>query len=235
MRKICLVVILGLFVLGGCSKKSETEVSKASVQEPTKEAAQVEGETGESVAEVKEAAEAEQVKKTEQGENGVAEDKAKDAAVYAVMKGEKYEALGWMIEMGVKPEKDVVVNREIVQEDGTFEIEEMYAAMVVMTRIRRHHSFNTAEDLKAEREKSLEAYEMVVTKDEPMSLQLGKTTFKATYLTGHNEDTRQNIEYLVSDETFDFGFRMSVGADFIDNYQAEMDIWVKNLKLVEKK
>ncbi len=251
MKKLVLLLaILIPFTFAACSKKADDAVdSKVEIAKAEAEKAKAEAE--------KAKAEAEKVK-TEAGIAEAEANKAQAEADKAQAEADKAQAeaggvgrytapedlptldgtlepTGLVLAMGVRPIRDIKTIRVAGTDDGTYIIEELFNKTIAFSTERRKSMNNVEEEYlhNLTRKIDTSAHDIEVSKDDKMSARLTYPSWKITYESGFNEDTRKCIDYYVQTEEFDYRFHTSIDSDEFDSQSHHLEAWFDNLEMKE--
>ncbi|MBQ9395264.1 MAG: hypothetical protein IJU23_07070 [Proteobacteria bacterium] len=255
MKKLVLLLaILIPFTFAACSKKAddavdskvelakaEAEKAKAEAEKAKAEAEKVKAEAGKAEAEANKA-EAEANKAQAEADKAMAEAMANEGGVGRFTPPEELPELdgklnpkGLVLFMGVRPIRGIKTVRVAGTEEGTYIIEELYDRTIAFSSERRKSMGNVEEEYlhNLTRKIDTSAHDIEVSKDDKMSAQMTYPSWKITYESGFNEDTRKCIDYYVQTEEFDYRFHTSIDSDEFDSQSHHLEAWFDNLELRE--
>ncbi len=138
-----------------------------------------------------------------------------------------------VLEINDKPEGKFIKND--VAADGTYQNEELIDGMIVLGTSKIAPIADGQDNVRVYINKSADnAYELNVEQDSDLTAKLTYPTYKATYKTGHNEDMRENTDYVILTDKNSFIMHVSVPADFAEDNAGMINGLVNGMNLVEK-
>ena len=75
--------------------------------------------------------------------------------------------------------------------------------------------------------------DLVIAQDDAVSAALTYPAWRVTYLTGENEDTRQNTDIYIQTDAWDFYFHTDVPIDNAKDYSAVIESWIASFTLTD--
>ena len=117
--------------------------------------------------------------------------------------------------------------------DGTYMYAEMLDALVYIQLERKKATF-AADAAKVSLLLAEEDGDKPeAAQDEKLSERLTYPAYKAEFITGSNEDTRNNLAVYVGTDDWDFIISISVAADYLEEYEKRMKEWYDGLAFEE--
>lgn len=222
--------------------KAEAEIAKAEAEKAKADAEKVKAEAGKAEAEAEaETAKAEAAKAEAEIAKAEAEQNDDTEHVDRYTAPENLPDLdgtvnprGLVLVMGVRPERGIKMIRAAGTENGTYLIEEIYDGTIAFSNERRKGVTHSQDAIENEaRSFAPDARDMTIAEDKKMSKQLSYPSWKLTYITGNNEDTRKNVDYYIQTDEFDFRIHTSIAIDQFNRNKMHLDAWFENLKFEE--
>ncbi|MBR4984675.1 MAG: hypothetical protein IKY83_02915 [Proteobacteria bacterium] len=225
-KAIYLILILSSFSLFACTRAASHDAQAGDA--PAAEAAAGSGEAGQ-------AADAGQT--ADAGKQaGIPGDPDKSARAEARYVDDAGQPLGLQLEIAAVLPGEVTEIEHQVGADGLYKRVWLYEGMVSYS-LERLPKAELGEGGVREAFARLEpdAYDASLRPEDDMKRQLGgAVAWKWFYSTGHNEDTRTNTDYYVQRDDFDYRFKISVPADFVEEYARPVKSLVNGLVFVTR-
>jgi len=231
-KSILFALLLGALCFTACDKKpastpDASEVVKVDDTAKADAAAKSDDKKADDAAKA-DAAKAEDSAKTDDKK---ADDAAKADDTKAVDAAQA-EPKGLVIKINGKPEGSSIKHE--VLDNGTYDIQDLVDGAYVLGTSRIAPIGDGKDSVSAYINKTADAArELKVEQDESLTAKLTYPSYKAVYLTGHNEDTRENMDIIITTDKHTFILHVSYNPDFIDEYKSKIDEIISGLELVE--
>lgn len=119
--------------------------------------------------------------------------------------------------------------------DGTYYEQVLVDALVsvVFERVTRVESDEQAVTKQIASLNNVAITDVSIEQDTKVSSQLSYPTWRISYITGENEDTRQNVDLYIQTDGWDFRFHTSTPIDAYEDYKESIETWIESLDLTD--